>query len=168
MKTLLLGMGNPILSDDAVGVRLARDIGKRLSGTTGLSIVEECSVGGLNILDIVSGFDRLIVLDSIRTARGIPGEWHRFTSDALRDTMHLNNVHDVNFATALELGRRMGVSLPSGEVIHIFTVEVQDNETFSEVMTGPLERSYPEYFGEILMEIEEILAGGDVETANPE
>ena len=168
MKTLLLGMGNPILSDDAVGVRLARDIGKRLSGTTGLSIVEECSVGGLNILDIVSGFDRLIVLDSIRTVRGIPGEWHRFTSDALWDTMHLNNIHDVNFATALELGRRMGVSLPSGEDIHIFAVEVQDNETFSEVMTGVLERSYPVYLGGILMEIEEILAGSDADTAHPE
>lgn len=168
MKTLLLGMGNPILSDDAVGVRLARDIGKRLSGTPGLSIVEECSVGGLNILDIVAGFDRLIVLDSIRTAGGTPGEWHRFTSDALRDTMHLNNVHDANFATALELGRRMGMSLPSGEDIHIFTVEVLDNETFSEVMTGPLERWYPDYFGEILREIEEILAGSDAGDANPD
>ena len=168
MKTLLLGMGNPILSDDAVGVRLARDIGKRLAGTTGLSIVEECSVGGLNILDIVSGFDRLIVLDSMRTARGIPGEWHRFTSDSLRGTMHLNNIHDVNFATALELGRRMGMSLPSGEDIHIFTVEVQDNATFSEVMTGLLERSYPVYFGGILMEIEEILAGSDADTVHPE
>jgi hydrogenase maturation protease len=161
VKTLLLGMGNPILSDDAVGVRLARDIGRRLSYVTDIDIVEECSVGGLNILDIVAGFDRLIVLDSIRTARGVPGEWHRFTAGALRDTMHLNNIHDVNFATALELGRRMGMPLPTWEDIHIFTVEVQDNETFSEAMTEPLERSYPEYFGEILVEIEEILAGSD-------
>jgi hydrogenase maturation protease len=157
VKTLLLGMGNPILSDDAVGVRLARDIGRRLSYATDIDIVEECSVGGLNILDIVAG-----------TARGVPGEWHRFTSGALRDTMHLNNIHDVNFATALELGRRMGMPLPTWEDIHIFTVEVQDNETFSEAMTEPLERTYPEYFGEILMEIEEILAGCDADTAHSE
>jgi len=161
-------MGNPILSDDAVGVRLARDIGRRLSGTRGLSVVEECSVGGLNILEIVDGFDRLIVLDSIRTTGGAPGDWHRFTSEALRDTMHLNNIHDVNFATALELGRRMGMSLPPEENIHIFAVEVQDNETFSEVMTGPLEQSYGEYFGEILREIKVVLESSQEESVNPE
>jgi hydrogenase maturation protease len=167
VKTILLGMGNPILSDDAVGVRLARDIGKRLTGSPKVSIVEECSVGGLNILDLVEGFDRLIVLDSIRTTGGIPGEWHRFTSEALRGTMHLNNVHDANFATALELGRRMGMRLPSWGDIHIFAVEVQDNETFSEVMTGPLERAYPLYSMDIFEEIEEILAGGESGPVHP-
>ncbi len=166
MKTLLLGMGNPILSDDAVGIRLARDIGRRLSGATGLSVVEECSVGGLNILDVVAGFDRLIVLDSIRTSGGIPGDWHRFTSEALRDTMHLNNIHDANFATALELGRRMGMPLPPEENIRIFAVEVEDNETFSEVMTESLERSYPAYSEEILREIERILDTPTAEAAN--
>jgi hydrogenase maturation protease len=166
VKTLLLGMGNPILTDDAVGVRLARDIGKRLTGSPRVCIVEECSVGGLNILDVVEGFDRLIVLDSIRTTGGTPGEWHRFTSEALRGTMHLNNVHDANFATALELGRRMGMKLPSWGNIHILAVEVQDNETFSEVMTGPLEQAYPVYSIEIFSEIEEILVGGDAGSVN--
>ncbi|MCL1926715.1 MAG: hydrogenase maturation protease, partial [Syntrophorhabdaceae bacterium] len=104
MKTLLAGMGNPILSDDAVGVRLARDIGGRLSDAPGLFIMEECSVGGLNIIEVLEGYDRAIILDSIRTAGSIPGDWHRFTSAALRETMNLSNIHDVNFATAMELG----------------------------------------------------------------
>ena len=93
---------------------MARDIGGKLAGTPGLSVMEECSVGGLNIIEVVEGYDRLIILDSIRTTGGTPGDWHRFTSEALRDTMNLNNIHDVNFATALELGRRMGMKLPAG------------------------------------------------------
>ena len=44
MKTLLLGMGNPILSDDAVGIRLAMDIGDRLLGCSGLTVRADCSV----------------------------------------------------------------------------------------------------------------------------
>jgi len=159
LKTLLIGMGNPILSDDAVGVRLARDIGRRLSGVPGLAVMEECSVGGLNILEVVQGYRRLIVLDSIRTTGGTPGDWHRFTSLALRETMNLNNIHDVNFATALELGRRMGMELPSEEDIHIFAVEVLDLVTFSEVMTPPLERAYPEFSEAIYREIEAIVRG---------
>ena len=157
MKTLLMGMGNPILTDDAVGVRLARDIGGKLAGTPGLSIMEECSVGGLNIIEVVEGYDRLIILDSIRTTGGNPGDWHRFTSKALRDTMNLNNIHDVNFATALELGRRMGMKLPSEEDIHIFAVEVLDLITFSEAMSPPLENAFPEFSEAILREIEGIL-----------
>jgi hydrogenase maturation protease len=157
VKTLLLGMGNPILSDDAVGVRLARHFGKELRGVPGLTVIDECSVGGLNLLDVVAGFDRLIVVDSIRTAGGKPGKWHRFPGDALDDTMHLNNVHDANFATALELGRRMGVALPPRDQIHIFAVEVKDNITFREGLTRPLERAYPRYSEEILREIKEIL-----------
>ncbi len=46
MKTILLGMGNPILCDDAVGVRLAQDFKGKLSEIPGLDIIEECSVGG--------------------------------------------------------------------------------------------------------------------------
>ena len=167
MKTLLMGMGNPILTDDAVGVRLARDIGGKLAGTPGLSIMEECSVGGLNIIEVVEGYDSLIILDSIRTTGGTPGDWHRFTAEALRDTMNLNNIHDVNFATALELGRRMGMKLPTEKDIHIFAVEVLDLMTFSEVMTPPLENAFPEFSGAILREIEGILKDQGQAAINP-
>ena len=150
-------MGNPILSDDAVGIRLARDIGCRLAGIPGLSILEECSVGGLNIIEVLEGFDRAIILDSIRTVGGVPGDWHRFTSAVLRETMNLSNIHDVNFATALELGRRMGMKLPAEEEIHIFAVEALDLITFSETMTEQMEKAYPEFSEAIFREVEAVL-----------
>ena len=135
-------MGNPILTDDAVGVRLARDLGGRLRGVPDLDVVEECSVGGLNLLDVLQGYGRAIVIDSIETSGGVPGAWHRLDLEALRDTMHLTSIHDVNFATAMELGRRLGIPLP--DEVHIFAVEVEEIRTFSEWMTPALERSYPE------------------------
>ena len=158
MKTLLVGMGNPILSDDAVGVRLARDLASRLADRPGLSVVEECSVGGLNVVDVFRGFDRAIVLDSVRTVGGVPGRWHRFDAGALETTRHLANVHDANLATALNLGRRLGVPLPADSEIHIFAVEVADNATFSERMTPALEGSYPVYSAEIFDSVERLLA----------
>ena len=152
-----MGMGNPILSDDAVGVRLARDIGRRLAGTPGLDVMEECSFGGLNIVELMQGYDLLIVTDSIRTTGGNPGDWCRFTAEALRDTMNLNNIHDMNFATALEFGRRMGMKLPSDGDIHIFAVEVKELMEFSEKMSQPLEKAYPEFSEEIFREIRDLL-----------
>ena len=110
MRTLLLGMGNPILSDDAVGVRLARDFRarfQRLESAADLVVIEECSLGGINLLDIIAGYERLIVLDSIQTREGVPGDWRYFTAEALRETMNLSNIHDTNFATALLLAHNV-------------------------------------------------------------
>lgn len=158
VKTLLLGMGNPILSDDSVGVRLAKDVARRLGSVPGLDVVEECSVGGLNLLEVLAGYDRLIVLDAIRTTGGNPGDWYRFDGRALKDTLNLRNVHDVNFATALELGRRMGTHLPTDGEIHVFAVEVADDATFGEALSPAVEAAYPEILSGVLDEVREILA----------
>jgi len=166
MKTLLLGMGNPILCDDAVGVRLAQDFKKKLNQKPDLDIVEECSVGGLNLLDLFKGYDRAIVLDSFHTTGGVPGDWYYFTASALCETIHLTNIHDTNFATALALGKTMGMALPELSNILIFGVEIKENTTFSESMSPELEESYPRYSSDILEEIEALLQS-DVADAFP-
>jgi hydrogenase maturation protease len=163
MRTLLVGMGNPILSDDAVGVRLAGALAPHLAGK--VDVVEECSVGGLDLLDVLRGYDRAIVLDSLRTSGGTPGDWHRFDASALRETVHLAGVHDANFATALELGRRLGMPLPDPGEIHVFAVEVEDDRTFSERMTPRLERRFPSCAAAILEEVRALLDGGPATAA---
>jgi len=157
VKTLIVGMGNPILCDDAVGIRLARYIKSKLGEVPGLTVIEECSVGGLEILDVISGYDRLVILDSIKTTDTPPGYWYRFTAESLKETMNLNNIHDTNFATALELGRHLGQRLPDSGDIDIFAVEVLDNRTFSESMTEELERDFHRYADEIYIEVAELL-----------
>ena len=157
MKTLLLGMGNPILCDDAVGVRLARDFKRELEGFRELDVFEDCSVGGLNLLDIFTGYQRAVVMDSIRTTEGFPGSWYYFTADALRETAHLTNLHDTNFATAMELGRALGLPLPLSNDIHIFVVEAKETRTFSEQMTPELEAAYRRFAPRILGEIRKLL-----------
>jgi hydrogenase maturation protease len=155
-------MGNPILADDAIGVRLAKDFKARLGRLRSIppvAVVEECSVGGMNLLDVLADTDRLIVLDSIKTQRGIPGNWYAFTAESLRETMNLSNVHDTNFATALELGRRLGHKIPPEREIHIFAVEVQDNITFAETMTSLLESAYPVISEEIFREVVRLISG---------
>jgi hydrogenase maturation protease len=141
-------MGNPYLGDDAVGVRLVACLRRCLGDVDGVTYVEECSLGGLNVLDLVAGHERLVVVDSIK-AGGAPGSWYRFDGAALRETINLRNVHDTNLATALELGRRLGLVVPDDREVHVFAVEVDDDLTFSEHMTGALEDSFVEYASEI-------------------
>jgi hydrogenase maturation protease len=200
-RVLVVGLGNPVLRDDAVGVRLARDFRRRWEGRTAsdvprgatadadgdgadahdsaktdgsttledsavrpgrtidLRFIEECSVGGLTLVEQLVGYDRVVVFDSMRTRDGRPGDWHSFTASALRSTMNLSSVHDANFATALELGHRMGLALPPDEQIVIFAVEIEDNLTFDERMSGALENSYPQYSEAIFVEVGRLLEG---------
>lgn len=142
MRTLVLGMGNPILCDDAVGIRLARDLQLQAGERPEVDYIVDCSVGGLNLLDLITGYDRLVVFDSIRGSGGPPGSWCEMTGESFQETMNLNNVHDANFTTVLELGRLMGAHLPRPGKVHIFAVEIADNTTFSERMTPELEAAY--------------------------
>jgi hydrogenase maturation protease len=151
-------MGNPYLSDDAVGIRLARDFKSWLEGIPNLDIVEECSVGGLELLPLIEDYQRLVIIDSTKTTGGIPGKWYYFTAERLRETMNLTNIHDANFVTALELGRRLGMKLPANSEVHIFAVEIADSLTFAEQLTEALQRGYPQYSSEIFNCIVELIA----------
>lgn len=161
MKVLVLGLGNPIITDDAVGVRLAEALREMCGDPPGVDWEPECSVGGLNLVDLLAGYDRVLLFDSIRTAGGRPGEWHRFDAAALRATQHLSNVHDANFATALELGRRLGLPLPADAEIHIFAAEIVENRTFGESLSPELAAAWPALRAEILAEAARLLPAAD-------
>lgn len=159
MKTLVLGLGNPFVTDDAVGLRLACDLQAALGPRSGVDWMPDCFVGGLELLERLAGYDRIIILDAIRTRGGRAGQWYRFTASALRETRHLSNVHDANFATALELGRRLGLAVPADEAIHILAVEILENSCFGETLSPELETAYPQLCREIEAEVRRLLDG---------
>jgi len=139
MKTLILGMGNPILSDDGVGIWVARTLEGRLNQQE--ITVTEASMAGLNLLDLLVNFEKAIIIDAIQTLGGKVGQVYRLEPETFDATRHATTPHDVNFATALELGKRLGLALP--HQITIFAIEVEDVTTFSEECTPEVERAIP-------------------------
>ncbi len=109
-KTLILGLGNPILSDDGVGPAVARELEGKFDPKE--ATVIEASLGGLNLLDLLPGHDRVIIIDAIKTEGGRAGQIYRLNPEALATTRHTASPHDVNLATALELGKRLGLAMP--------------------------------------------------------
>jgi hydrogenase maturation protease len=148
-KTLLLGLGNPILSDDGVGIEVAERIRERLNQRSDVDILE-ASVGGLALLDHITGYEKLVLVDSIKTDAGSPGTLHRLKLEDLDSTIHSSSPHDTNFATAIEFGRRCGVDVP--QTIVIYAIEVEDNSSFSEQLTASVERMVPSIVETIVTE----------------
>lgn len=149
MKTLVLGLGNPILSDDGAGFYVAEELKKRLNGQD--VTVEQAGAGGLAMLDMLSGYDRAIIIDAIQTEKGKAGEIFLLKPDEFVNTWHASSPHDVNFFTALELGRTLDMPLPTD--IDIIAIEVEDITTFGEKCTPDVETAIQTVVEMVMLEL---------------
>ncbi len=146
MKTLILGIGNPILTDDGVGIKIAQ---KLKEGNPELEVMET-SEAGIALLELIVGYDKLIIIDSIKTERGKPGELYRLELEDLKPTMEFSSSHGIGIATAIELGQRMGYKIP--KYISLYAIEIKDNTTFNEECTKEIEGRIPSIIKQIIDE----------------
>ena len=153
-KTLILGLGNDILTDDGIGPRLVQDIA-HLYDCTNVQF-DTASCGGLEIMEYIQGFEKVVFIDAIRTLNGNPGDVHYFIPSDFHETLHLSNLHDVQFLTALKLGNILEMNLPSD--LHIIAVEIIEDMEFSVEFTQPLREKYPGILEKVTDLIEHILA----------
>jgi len=150
LGTLILGLGNPILTDDGVGIHVVRALAARLNHRPDVEVAE-VSLGGLRLLEAVTGYERVILIDAIQTGEGKAGEVYRLAPADFQRCLHVSSSHDLDFGTALELGRQMGFSVP--QEIVIFAVEVEDVLTFGEQCTPQVQAAIPDVVEAVLAEI---------------
>jgi hydrogenase maturation protease len=151
MKTLVLGLGNPILSDDGLGIRVAREVTGQIHDPQ--VAVSESSSAGLSLLDSIASYGRLIIIDAIQTKEGNVGQIYRLGLEDFSLTRYFSSPHPLNLATTLELGKMLGLAMP--QEVTIFAVEAKDVSTFSEKCTPEIERVIPEVVGMVLDELGE-------------
>ena len=157
MKTLILGLGNPLITDDSVGLRVAEELKPRLADRTDIEVSEDYW-GGLRLMERMVGFDRAIVIDAIQTGAA-PGTIHQLTPDGI-PTQRCASAHDVNLSTALEFGRQAGMRLPENRHIQLVGIEAQDILTFGERCTPSVQAAIPRAV-EAVLHILDALSGGE-------
>lgn len=140
MKTLVLGLGNPILTDDRVGLAVAEEVRKRLNGRPDV-VVEEAPVGGFRLLGLVDGYDRIIAVDAIYTGTYEPGTARMLRLSELKGCNRLDHSHGLDLVGALEVGRGLGMNLPAD--VQVIGIEVADPFTFGEEMTPTVAAAVP-------------------------
>jgi len=147
MKTLVVGLGNPILTDDGVGVKVAYAVEEALGPNIPKNFtITEASVGGLRLMELMIGYDRVILIDAIMTQNGHDyGYIHQMSLEDLRQitpTEHSTSAHDTSLITALEAGERLGLHLP--KEFEIIAVEVENVMDFSDEPTPAVAKAIPE------------------------
>lgn len=143
MKTLVIGLGNPILTDDGAGIYAARMVERALPPDADVEVVE-LAVGGLGLMEAMIGYDRVIVIDAIWSPDGATGEVLSFDAGCLPETMNSASAHDADLPTALRVGRALGADLPPDSAIQIVGVGAREVLTFGETPTPPVAAALPE------------------------
>ena len=132
-------MGNDILTDDAIGLHVVRQLQAELAGHPAIEVRETTEMG-LALLDFMTGYSAVVIVDSIQTGRVAPGVVHEVDAAALQQLTG-RTPHFLGVSETLALGRQLGLAMP--EQVKIFAIEVEDPFTLSTNMTPALQSALP-------------------------
>jgi hydrogenase maturation protease len=143
MKTIVIGLGNPILGDDGVGWRVAEEVKRRFASSGEDNVdVDFLSLGGISLMEHLIGYERVILVDSILTE----GELGLITLARLEEipnysAYHITSAHDTSLQTAIQLGKKLGAQLP--EDVTIVGISIKRAYDFSEELSPPVQQALP-------------------------
>ena len=152
MRTLVLGIGNTILGDDGIGVHIAQGLAKEINDEN--IDVMDTSIDGLNLLELIVGYDKVIIIDAIMTEDGEVGEIYRLRPENFVKTVHpTTSPHNANLATAIEIGKKVLVGQMPAKVV-VFAVNIQEVTEFTEEMTRKVKEAISRAVNLVLEEID--------------
>ncbi|MHA1968549.1 MAG: hydrogenase maturation protease [Candidatus Hodarchaeales archaeon] len=148
----MLGIGNELAGDDVIGIKVVREVAE--IGPAEIDY-KQISVGGLQVLETILGYEKVLIIDSIET--NLPNKRIlKFDAENLSDATFLTSPHDVNFPTALEIGRK---ALPDQmpKIIIIIGIEIPVQEIITDQVSKETMAKIPKIKKMILDEINDFL-----------
>jgi hydrogenase maturation protease len=150
-EIMILGIGSILFSDDGFGIQVIQKIEKEYEFPDNVLVVDG-GVLGINLLGVISGPEHLIVVDTMRN-HGKPGDLYRLEGDAIPERIRAkNSLHQVDFLEALTLCQALD-KVPKTVIIG---VEPEDIQTFSLVLTPPVQAQVGTVIRMVLGELERL------------
>jgi hydrogenase maturation protease len=144
MRTLVIGVGNLLRTDDGVGIQVIRNLNNFVPGVDTL----DAAMGGVEILEAMRGYDQVIIVDAIESGAE-PGTIFRVNLAEGEEPPVISHSHGIDLITTLNLGRQLyGEEMP-GKII-LFAVEAEDSTTISDEPTPKVRAAIQETIKAIL------------------
>lgn len=111
-NTLILGIGNTILSDEGIGIHVVEHLKSSLSGRSDVTLLDGGTLS-FTLAQDIAGHDRLIVVDAARLDAA-PGTLQVFEGEEMDARLRggLQSVHEVGLSDLMDIAR-LTDSLPS-------------------------------------------------------
>ncbi len=146
-KTLVLGLGNELYGDDGIGIYIIQHINEKTDLKNELTSFCEsvefkpCSQTGLSLLDVIIGYDSLVIIDTIKKANPCTGKIHVMEGNELR-YIPGPSPHYVSIPQSIEIGKKLGLKVPSS--IKIIAIEAKNMYNLGEILTEEMKKKVPE------------------------
>lgn len=150
----VIGLGNDLLSDDGLGIRTIRQLKARLALDD--AVFQELSVGGLQLLDHVVGYERCIIVDAMTTGKEPAGTIYRFVQTPDAKLVPLSSSHQIDLGQVLALAKLLGAELP--ETLTVYGIEALDVTTFRDGCTAQVSEAIPRLVDLICRDLDESVA----------
>ncbi|EKD27430.1 MAG: hydrogenase maturation protease [uncultured bacterium] len=131
-KVVIIGLGNPLLADDSVGLWAVDELTSILKDRESNISFSKNYSGGIDLIYEFQGFKKAILIDSILTENPQPGKVHELNMDFLNNIANSRIVdsHGVNLSTVIATAKKCNYEMP--EDIVIYAIEGLDFTNFCE------------------------------------
>ena len=154
-RILLLGLGNDILCDDAIGLLVTQEVRRQLIDEDSIEALETSEMG-LSLLDFITGYEQLVIVDAIQTGKVPPGHLHEVDGDLLKQLPRISP-HFLGVGEILALGRELGLAMPLR--VKIFAIEVEDPFTLGTQLSPGVKAALPGTVVRVLAAVRALAAG---------
>jgi hydrogenase maturation protease len=139
VRVLVLGLGNDLAADDAVGLAAVRAVRGSLDDPD-VDVVESAG-SGLALLEHFDGYDRAVVVDAIATGRRPPGT---IVEMGMQETGRVvaPSAHQAGLPELAAVAERLGLGFPART--RVLAVEVADPYTLGAPMGEAVAAAVPE------------------------
>ncbi|MFH7320669.1 hydrogenase maturation protease [Desulfurivibrio sp. D14AmB] len=139
-NTIVIGLGNPLLADDGVGLQVAGLLRDCLPPGAGVRVVTAGS-GGLGLLELMVGYQRALIIDAMLSGTRAPGSVARLAVASAGPARHLAGSHGGDLAALLRLGRSLDLALP--ERVELIGIEAAEVDRFAEELSRSVAAALP-------------------------
>ena len=150
-KTIILGVGNPILRDDGVGIHVAEELKKQIKKPD--ITIDNAFTGGMNLLDLMVDHDRAILIDAVKRKEGKLGDVNIFDLGEL-SAFHTCNPHDVSLPQALDLAKKLGHKRIPNDIKLVGINIGEFNSEFGEELSSEIAKAVPKAVELVKKEVE--------------
>ncbi|RLF47677.1 MAG: hypothetical protein DRN29_01925 [Thermoplasmata archaeon] len=119
MYSVVVGVGNPLLGDDAVGLEIAKQLDGKINADVKLAIA-----GGLELAEMIADYELAVIVDAIKNMEGVK----EIDVDEYEESVAN---HDISFPSAYRILSRY-IRMPKIRVIGIGIKNLEIKEGLSE------------------------------------
>ena len=126
MKTAIMGFGNPVRSDDAVGVYVIEELKKKITNHESITLLD-MGTSAFEVLFQLKGHERIIIVDSVINSGESVGTLFKLPASEIEGAIEddpLVFLHSLKWSQGLSYAKKiLGADYPSDIQVYLVAIE---------------------------------------------